>query len=269
MDKKKETTIPEDMASSTSGCPVDHTVPPSGCPVDHGSMSAEKTAAVLARGCPVDHDGSPAIPERSRCDSGDMEAVKLPAVGDVFPDSTPQAGQRAALSSVPVSSNIPKGGTDKEETWVYPSPQRFYNSMKKKGWDPSERDMDVVVSIHNSVNEQCWRQVRQWEKACHPECELPLKLVRFRGKPDELSIKARLRSYFGYVLPFDRHDWTVERCGKEVTYIIDFYEGKPAPGSNKPPIFLDVRPGFTFGGMFDRAKMQLSSFFAISHGEGQ
>lgn len=24
-------------------------------------------------------------------------------------------------------------------------------------------------------------------------------------------------------MPFDRHDWTVNRCGKEVEYIIDYY----------------------------------------------
>lgn len=24
-------------------------------------------------------------------------------------------------------------------------------------------------------------------------------------------------------MPFDRHDWTVDRCGKEVRYVIDFY----------------------------------------------
>ncbi len=28
-----------------------------------------------------------------------------------------------------------------------------------------------------------------------------------------------------YELPFDRHDWIVERCGKEVRYIIDYYDG--------------------------------------------
>ncbi len=27
----------------------------------------------------------------------------------------------------------------------------------------------------------------------------------------------------GGPLPFDRHDWTVDRCGKEVRYVIDFY----------------------------------------------
>jgi hypothetical protein len=34
---------------------------------------------------------------------------------------------------------------------------------------------------------------------------------------------ARLRSLFGGPLPFDRHDWYVDRCGQEVRYIIDFY----------------------------------------------
>jgi hypothetical protein len=24
-------------------------------------------------------------------------------------------------------------------------------------------------------------------------------------------------------LPFDRHDWVVDRCGQEVRYVIDFY----------------------------------------------
>ena len=27
----------------------------------------------------------------------------------------------------------------------------------------------------------------------------------------------------GGQLPFDRHDWYVDRCGQEVRYVIDFY----------------------------------------------
>lgn len=27
----------------------------------------------------------------------------------------------------------------------------------------------------------------------------------------------------GGAAPFDRHDWIVDRCGKEVRYVIDFY----------------------------------------------
>ena len=32
----------------------------------------------------------------------------------------------------------------------------------------------------------------------------------------------------GYQLPFDRHDWIVDRNGKEVRYVIDYYDvGEP------------------------------------------
>ena len=34
---------------------------------------------------------------------------------------------------------------------------------------------------------------------------------------------ARFASWFGGGLPFDRHDWIVDRCGQEVRYVIDFY----------------------------------------------
>ena len=34
---------------------------------------------------------------------------------------------------------------------------------------------------------------------------------------------ARMMSWIGGPLPFDRHDWFVDRCGQEVRYVIDFY----------------------------------------------
>ncbi len=45
----------------------------------------------------------------------------------------------------------------------------FYNAMLRKGWNPSEKDMNTIVSIHNVVNEQSWKQVQIWE-SLHPEC---------------------------------------------------------------------------------------------------
>ncbi|CAG8536623.1 10868_t:CDS:2 [Diversispora eburnea] len=41
-------------------------------------------------------------------------------------------------------------------------------------------------------------------------------------------------------LPFDRHDWTIDRCGKEIRYVIDYYSG-PDEGDN-PVFYMDVRP---------------------------
>lgn len=34
---------------------------------------------------------------------------------------------------------------------------------------------------------------------------------------------ARIRSWLTGEMPFDRHDWVVDRCGKDVRYVIDFY----------------------------------------------
>lgn len=38
------------------------------------------------------------------------------------------------------------GGSDGERRWVYPSPQQFYNALRRKGFDPDERDMDTYVT---------------------------------------------------------------------------------------------------------------------------
>ena len=91
----------------------------------------------------------------------------------------------------------------------------FYNAMQRKGWSPREEDMRSVVAIHNAVNEQTWREVLKWERLHQAECGQP-RLVRFQGRPTDYSPKARLRSLVGYQLPFDRHDWVVDRCGKQV-----------------------------------------------------
>jgi len=61
--------------------------------------------------------------------------------------------------------------------------------------------------------------------------------------------------YYRYDLPFDRHDWLVDRCGREVRYIIDYYDGGTV---NKDYQFtlLDVRPALDSPTAFwDRTKV--------------
>jgi cytochrome c heme-lyase len=59
-----------------------------------------------------------------------------------------------------------------------------------------------------------------------------------------------------YKLPFDRHDWVVDRCGEKVTYVIDFYSGKANPNvPGSVSFFLDVRPALSLSGIWDRIKM--------------
>nr|DBA44773.1 TPA_exp: holocytochrome c synthase [Diphasiastrum digitatum] len=158
----------------------------------------------------------------------------------------PASCQKEPLSTYRQTSTIPKGGTD--EAWLYPSPQMFFNSLVRKGKadDVSERDMDAVVATHNFVNESTWSRLQQWEQLyskLYPESlqEEP-RLLYFQGRPYDLSPKARLKKLLGYGVPFDRHDWTVDRGGRLMRYVIDFYYDESLEGSGKWPFFIDVRP---------------------------
>ena len=89
----------------------------------------------------------------------------------------------------------------------------------------------------------------------YPECVANLKLLRFQGKPDEPTPKARANALLGYRSPFDRHDWVVSRCGKEVTYLLDFYNGRASAGK-AVAMHIDARPaGDDWTSMWDRVRM--------------
>lgn len=61
--------------------------------------------------------------------------------------------------------------------------------------------------------------------------------------------------FFRYELPFDRHDWIVDRCGKEVRYVIDYYDGGEIDNKYQFAL-LDVRPALdSFENMWDRMKV--------------
>ncbi len=109
-----------------------------------------------------------------------------------------------------------------------------------------------------------------------------VELARFKGRPGELSPKARFWMFAGWLLPsrfksvviprilvihnliqrvhdsteppFDRHDWVVRRpqTGEEVRYVIDYYSVDPLPDGS--PVFsLDVRPALdNVGSVKDR-----------------
>ena len=72
-----------------------------------------------------------------------------------------------ALSTDRVASSIRKGGTAEGTTWLYPSPQMFWNALvrKQKAENVGEVDMPVVVSIHNEMNERAWKLLLGWEAA--------------------------------------------------------------------------------------------------------
>lgn len=187
----------------------------------------------------------------------------------------PSPGQSTDLSTNRVQSSISKGGT--ESTWLYPSPQMFWNALvrKNKADGVQEGDMDMVVSIHNEMNERAWKLLLRWEHELHKGEHLDGEpaLRRFMGKPYDLSPKAKIKSYLGFGFPFDRHDWYVDRNGVEHRYIIDYYfnanpdasaattvgpvhpdKGEITPKLTKT-IYVDVRPAVDdIGAIMDRLR---------------
>lgn len=174
------------------------------------------------------------------------------------PNQRPAPDQPFELPIHRQVSTIPKAGTE-GEFWRYPSQQMFWNAMLRKGWrwkesDLAQKDMADIIHIHNANNEQAWQEVLKWEALHAYECGNP-KLKSFGGKAKDFSPRARIRNLMGYELPFDRHDWIIDRCGKEVRYVIDYYDGGEVHADYKFAL-LDVRPAMdSWENCWDRMKV--------------
>ena len=195
------------------------------CPVEH----SKKTAA-----CPADH-------------STINPLNNMPS----FPNE-PLDNQQLLLSQEKTPSSI----KSKDGVWVYPSPQQFYHALKRKGHETKESEIPTILDIHNFLNEECWKQVLLWEK--YNSCPVDRTLVKFTGRPNDRSPKSFLLGlFYGVERPFDRHDWTVGRCGREVRYVIDYYGGSDE--GDKPVFHCDVRPALdSFDALYMRVRRYLN-----------
>lgn len=207
------------------------------CPVQKGwswrrvlwAEPVEECAVVRA---PVRGAVTRSEPESIECSSDEVDqSCETPA--------SAVAGS-AELSVDRVVSSIPR--TTSDGNWVYPLEKQFYNAMLRKKWEPEEEDMKTVVPLHNMVNEVAWNYILKWEEGRGGEKCGGVKLTSFKGDATKVTPRAAINHYlFGKELPFDRHDWKVNRCGEEIEYVIDFYTTKVEPGSD-PKFYLDVRP---------------------------
>jgi cytochrome c heme-lyase len=144
----------------------------------------------------------------------------------------------------------------------------FYNALARKGKldDTVEHDIESVVALHNNMNEKTWQKVLEWEATTTSgsggggggtNALATPKLLKFQGRPTDLSPKAALKHYLlGHPLPYDRHDWVIERPdGSTVRYVIDYYHdeslARDDPDSARPALhapastnslLVDVRP---------------------------
>lgn len=194
------------------------------------------------------------------------------------------ANQSVKLPLEREPSSIPRG--DGPGNWEYPSPQQMYNAMLRKGYtDTPAEHVTSMVAVHNFLNEGAWEEIREWERRfsgglatgwdfcrhgeegasryaaleslrrkIRGEPEQEPKLLRFLGRPNEPTPKARMLGFMAWLYPskfpdnppFDRHDWYVQRQvpkgeAREVRYVIDYYSGPPEP-TGEPVFYLDVRP---------------------------
>lgn len=128
-------------------------------------------------------------------------------------------------------SSIPRGDSS-TGNWEYPSPQQMYNALLRKGYTDTPQDaVQSMVAVHNFLNEGAWSEIVSWERIfrhglrhgwelCRRgEENLAVelmrrsdnanddgnndqpRLVRFQGRPSELTPKAQLFQLLGRIYP--------------------------------------------------------------------
>lgn len=255
-------------------CPVKgaQPKPAASCPVRSGTVSNDAAVAPAASsGCPVNHSALSSLNNMPH----NISSARLP-------------GQKTALPTERTMSVIPKGEKPGDGFWEYPSPQQMLAAMVRKDKnagiesDIDETAVESMVGVHNFLNDGVWEEVLEWEKPYSEASRIKPRLLKFQGRPGELSPRARLLQLLGKVAPakfgvpppFDRHDWTVLRAiptqsadgaaqdvqWQEIRYVIDFYE---IPGdAGEDPIFtVDVRPALdSINSVKDRIKAASASY---------
>ncbi len=265
-----------------------------------GKSMASGTPSTSGGGCPVPHDQR----DKMMAEKGNDQLNPLNNM-PFLSQKALSAAQQSTLSTERVVSSIPRSAVSaapgaspydapaapgscpvahdgkgkgkeaeaQESNWEYPSPQQFYNALVRKGWETPEESVEMMVLIHNFLNERAWQEVIEWEKLAGTDVSR-LQLARFQGRPGTLSPKARLQGILARIMPnsysseppFDRHDWIVQRPvtaagaaatgadGKaqppteeqlkqgQVRYVIDYYEAPSDPDVDEAVFNLDVRP---------------------------
>ena len=146
---------------------------PTSCPVDHSALKAKASARQCPiqhdkpAQCPVPHDGpSSSSSAPAQCPIGHEGAETLSPLNQMPTLSqAPAAHQLAALPTDRSTSSIPR---DEASRWEYPSPQQFYNALVRKGWETPEEHVEMMVQIHNFLNEQAWLEILKWERKENP-----------------------------------------------------------------------------------------------------
>lgn len=277
-------------APKLGACPVKHGGAQSeSCPVP---AAAPATAAPQV--CPVPHQQqavTPAIAEPVISD----ERRPLGAVGHGFVIDRPN-NPNDPLEMIP-ESKIPAAGRGNSEDgsdWLNPSAGQLFRALSRKDKSIELKDAQGVADVHEWVTHQTWEEIMVYERlhaksACRCVCRsspshfsledlAPIQLSQNLSEWTASGAQKRRSSIVSRsfcfleggcwsrnltfldrgLLPFDRHDWTVDRCGREVRYIIDYYSTDLPDGSTMYTV--DARPELNVPGAFDRARVAFKNW---------
>lgn len=232
-------------STGASACPIDHLKLPDACPVKHRGGTTTNGATM------------------SNEVWNPLNNMPMELSSETIP------GQKIKLSDQRTILTIPRGELEGEGLWEYPLPQQMLTAMyrKGKGEGIDETAVELMVEVHNFLNEGAWQQILQWEAPYTATTKVEPRLLKFTGRPQDLSPRAQMfltlgkwfPSYFLSQPPFDRHDWTVLRSkGKDqgwdqVRYVIDYYAAPDDEETGMPAFMLDTRPALdSFGAASDR-----------------
>lgn len=189
---QEQISAPTTSSSSSSSCPMNNT--------SKNNKNFADTAGVNK--CPVASDKMvEKLLNNNKHSSHGEESDETIDLRNMMPkiSQNPMPGDTVAFSKDREVSSIPKTG--ESENWVYPSPQQFYNAIRKRGKVAKEDEleapgtMDSIVFAHNVTNEITWNDILKWEKTFHwDRCKDPT-LKRFVGLSEDFSMKARWNQY--------------------------------------------------------------------------
>lgn len=201
----------------------------SGCPVPHGSASIADplTSSTPPSACPVKHTNGPDSQSQSQSTFSKLNPLNY-MFRDLPQDRAPS--QTIALPTSRDPSTIPRGDGS-GQNWEYPSPQQMYHALLRKGYDDTDiTAVESMVGVHNFLNEGAWAEILDWERrfaggllqgwrlcrrgdenlesqakrlGCEREVfeELQPSLVRFQGRPQDMTPKAAMLQVMGWMYP--------------------------------------------------------------------
>ena len=171
-------------------------------------------------------------------------------------------GESTSPLSIPAAG---RGNSPDGSEWLNPSPNALFRALRRASKPIEAADAVDVSRVHDAVTANTWACIEEYEGEHRGACKEGATLARFYGMDGIYSYKAQfVHRVLGGPLPFDRHDWVVDRCGKEVRYVIDYYSVEEAneEGEVEVSYSIDARPAPTLEGMWDRGRMAFRKYRA-------